>query len=69
MSANTAPNAPVDAAAALLALVRAGWRRGGAVAAPDLVAALDAGAAFAARACRFDGAFGHGARFVPDGVP
>jgi sugar/nucleoside kinase (ribokinase family) len=54
--------------ACLLSLVAAGWRRGETVPAAALTDALTAGAAFAARACQFDGAFGHGARMTADGV-
>lgn len=51
--------------ASLLALLRAGWTRGQPVSANTLEAVLEEGAAFAARICQLDGAFGHGAAFLP----
>lgn len=53
--------------ATLLSLLAAGWRRGAAVAPETLTEALADGAAFAARACQLDGAFGHGAPFQAEG--
>lgn len=47
--------------ATLLALMKAGWRRGESPTRADMLAALDAGAAFAAHICTVDGAFGHAA--------
>lgn len=48
-------------AATLLGLLRSGWRRGAVPARGDILAAMRQGAAFAARICTIEGAFGHAA--------
>jgi sugar/nucleoside kinase (ribokinase family) len=47
----------------LLSLLRSGWTRGRPISSATLQRAMEDGAAFAARICMLDGAFGHGAPF------